>query len=244
MVENTPIHSLDLSIVIPVHNEQEIIRHAVVSLREGLAEYDWRYEIILAENGSVDGTTDCIAQLIDEFDDISSISLPEANYGQALRLGIEKARGRYVVCDEIDLLNLDFYKRAISRLQQGKCDFVVGSKVMGGACDRRPVMRRVATRVINGLLRAATGFQGTDTHGLKAFDRVRVLPVVHQCVVDKDLFASELVIRTHRTGRVVHEIPVDSWEKRRPAIHLFRRVPRVLSDLAQLAIALRTDGSR
>ena len=50
------------------------------------------------------------------------------------------------------------------------------------------------------MLRVALDFRGTDTHGLKAFHRETLLPVVEACVIDRDLFASELVIRAGRAA--------------------------------------------
>jgi hypothetical protein len=86
---------------------------------------------------------------------------------------------------------------------------------------------------------ASTGFQGTDTHGLKAFHRAALMPVVERCVVDKDLFASELVIRAGREGLRVQEIPIELEELRSPPIQLLSRVPRVFKDLGKLAWAIR-----
>jgi len=91
--------------------------------------------------------------------------------------------------------------------------------------------------VINGMLRVSLGFKGTDTHGLKAFRRSSLVPVVEACIVDKDLFASELVIRAEREGVAIEEIPVRVKEKREPSTHLFRRVPNVLKNLAKLVVA-------
>ncbi len=92
------------------------------------------------------------------------------------------------------------------------------------------------------MLRAAVDFRGTDTHGLKAFDREAMVPIVNSCVVDKDLFASEFVIRAGRAGKRVVEIPVRVAERRRPAISLLRRVPHVLTDLAKLTYVIRFKG--
>ena len=50
------------------------------------------------------------------------------------------------------------------------------------------------------MLRIILGFRGTDTHGLKAFRRVALLDTVRACLVDKDVFASEFVIRADRGG--------------------------------------------
>src|SRR5690606_31056867 len=115
-----------------------------------------------------------------------------------LRRGIEDARGRIIICDEIDLCDTDFYRRALAKIEEENYDLVVGSKAMEGARDKRPPFRRFATGVINGMLRVSLGFQGTDTHGLKAFKRERLIPVSRKCVVDRDLFASEFVIRAQR----------------------------------------------
>ena len=107
---------------------------------------------------------------------------------------------------------------------------------------RAPLGRRAATKVINGMLRVSLGFRGTDTHGLKAFRRSSVLPIVRQCVVDKDMFASELVIRVERAGLRKVEIPLKIEEKRAPSIQLTKRVPRVLRNLGQLVYVIRMKG--
>lgn len=236
---NTPY----VSIVIPVYNEQGILREAISGLRADLAPFGWDYEILICENGSIDQTRSLGRHLESEMDEVRFLSIGEPNYGKALRDGILSATGTFVVCDEIDLCDTDFYRRAMDLLAHDDADMVVGSKAMKGARDQRPLVRRAATRVINGMLRVALDFRGTDTHGLKAFRRERLLPVVHQCVVDKDLFASELVIRAGRAGRHVVEIPVQVAEKRRPAINLLRRVPNVLGGLARLTYAIRVRNS-
>ena len=160
------------------------------------------------------------------------------NYGRALKIGILEARGDVVICDEIDLCDVEFYQRALPILEQG-ADMVIGSKAMKGANDARPLVRRLATRTITLLLRLATGFRGTDTHGLKAFKRERLVDVARACVVDRDLFASEFVIRAQRMGRDVREIPIALHEKRPPSTHLLRRVPRVLKGLFKLGWTIR-----
>jgi glycosyltransferase involved in cell wall biosynthesis len=239
----------DVSIVIPVYNEEGILREAVTELlagldivRAALAAPELRFEIIIAENGSRDRTAELAAHLADERPDIRSFSLGEPNYGKALRRGILEARGEIVICEEIDLCDLDFHRRALEHLRHHDCDMVVGSKAMKGASDERPLLRRAATRVINGMLRVALDFRGTDTHGLKAFTRAALIPIVEACVIDRDLFASELVIRASRADLRVLEIPVRLHEKRPPAINLLKRVPNVLRGMAKLTYVIRFGG--
>lgn len=229
----------ELSIVIPVYNEEPILEHALRTLIGDVRGFQRSFEILVCANGCSDMTTVIAKELMEEFEELVLIECPEPNYGAALRLGIQSARGKFVLCDEIDLCDVDFYKRALRRLDHDTCDMVVGSKALPGSRDRRPFTRRLATKVINNMLRYALDFQGTDTHGLKAFRREKLMPIVEQCVVEKDLFASEFVIRAGRAGIRVQEIPIELEEQRSPPIQLVRRVPRVMKDLGKLTWQIR-----
>ena len=229
----------EVSFVIPVYDEEPILHAAVVDLRERLAPHRLRYELILAENGSTDGTVAVARQLVARYPELRLEQSPTANYGRALRQGILSARGEYVVCEEIDLCDVDFHLRALSLLREGRADLVIGSKLIDGARDERPLLRHAASQLYTGVLRALFDFRGTDTHGLKAFRRDRLLPLVQACQVDRDVFASELVIRAYRQPLQVLEIPVRVLEKRPPTINLLSRVPGVVKNLAQLAWAIR-----
>ncbi len=235
MTDNTP----EISIIIPIHNEEGILLSAVHDLLMRLPALDRTFELILAENGSTDRTITIADELAAKHPEVVTFSAPEPNYGMALRQGIERARGTFVICDEVDICDVNFYWRALELLEKGEADMVVGSKAMPGSNDKRPLSRRLATSVINGLLKIMLDFQGTDTHGLKAFRREKLLWAVQACVVDRDLFASELVIRAgHGETRVV-EIPVNIVEKRPPSVDLVRRVPAVFKGLGRLFIAIR-----
>jgi glycosyltransferase involved in cell wall biosynthesis len=231
-----------ISILIPVYNEEPLLRAAAVDLRERLAPLGWAYEVILAENGSTDGTVAAARALCERYPEFRTFSVGAPNYGLALRQGILQARGELVLCDEIDLCDTDFHQEAVALLDADEADLVIGSKLLAGSSDERPWVRHLASQLYNGLLRAALGFRGTDTHGLKAFHRDRLLPVVSRCIEDKDLFASELVIRAERDAYRIVEVPIVIAEKRPPSINLVKRVPRVLRGLAKLTWAIRVRG--
>jgi glycosyltransferase involved in cell wall biosynthesis len=236
-----------ISIVIPIYNEQGILHSAVVDLLDRLEPFGWSYEIILAENGSKDETIRIGEELAAKYTDpatgqVKIISMGEPNYGKALKQGILLARGELVICDEIDLCDTDFHRRAIDILDSGQADLVIGSKLAVGAEDDRPMWRHAASLAYSGMLRIILGFRGTDTHGLKAFRRVALLDTVRACLVEKDVFASELVIRADRGGIKIEEIPVRVIEKRPPSINLFKRVPNVLKSVAKLTYAIRIRG--
>ncbi len=232
----------EISIVIPVYNEEGILHSAVVDLRERLAPFGWNYEIILAENGSRDRTVAIAHELGQKYPEVRCISVGEPNYGKALRLGIVAARGELVLADEIDLCDTDFHRRALEILRRDAADLVVGSKLIGGAEDERPLFRHAASLLYTGMLRALLGFRGTDTHGLKGFRRSLLLPVAEACLVEKDVFASEFVIRAYRAALRVVEIPTRVLEKRPPTINLMKRVPNVLKSIVKLTWAIRIHG--
>ncbi len=238
-----------ISIVIPVYNEESILQDAIVDLRRRLEPFGWKYEIILAENGSKDRTVAIGQELANTYGastgaggQVKILSLGEPNYGKALKQGILLARGHFIICDEIDLCDVDFHQRAIALLETGESDLVIGSKLLAGAEDDRPAVRHVASLAYSGMLKVLLGFRGTDTHGLKAFRRLAMIDIVRSCLIEKDVFASELVIRADRGGVRTREIPVRVMEKRPPSINLFKRVPNVLKSVAKLTYAIRIRG--
>lgn len=228
-----------VSFVIPIHDEEAILTAAILELRENAQALGVSYEIVLAENGSSDGTLRVADKLCARFPEVRYFSLAEPNYGAALREGIERARGELVICEEIDLCDADFHRRALAMLDADEADLVIGSKLLPGAEDARPRTRHAASLLYSSMLRLTLGFRGTDTHGLKALRREALLPVSRACLVDRDVFASELVLRAQRGGLRVVEIPVRVMEKRVPSINLVSRVPGVVSRVARLWWALR-----
>jgi glycosyltransferase involved in cell wall biosynthesis len=194
-----------ISIVIPVYNEEAILRTAVVDLVDRLSAFPWSYELVLAENGSTDRTVEVAAELSERFDQLGWRHTEEPNYGKALREGILHARGDIVICDEIDLCDTDFYERAVALLRDSSVDFVVGSKVMEGAMDERPLFRHLGTVVINGMLRVTLGFKGTDTHGLKAFRREPVQAIA----------AWSIATSSHRSSSFERSEPVSASRRSR-----------------------------
>jgi len=236
-----------ISIVIPIYNEQAILEAAIVRLRERLRPLGWSYEIILAENGSKDRTVEIGHELAAKYDGsdegaVKIISLGEPNYGKALKQGILLARGDIVICEEIDLCDTHFHQQAVEILETGEADLVIGSKLVAGSADERPLIRHVASIAYSTLLKIMLGFRGTDTHGLKAFRRLALLDVVRACLVEKDVFASEFVIRADRGGIEIREVPVQVIELRPPSINLFKRVPNVMKSLAKLTWSIRIRG--
>ena len=87
----------ELSVVIPVYNEERILAEAVRDLHARLLVIGRSFEIIIAENGSRDRTVELARALSAELPGVSTFSASLPDYGEALREGIERARGRYEI---------------------------------------------------------------------------------------------------------------------------------------------------
>ena len=178
--------------VIPVYNEEAILAPSVAELLRGFAaaRHRWTSRSCSPRTAAATAPARSRRSWPARTRRCAPSRAREPNYGAALRQGIEGARGEYVLCEEIDLCDLDFHRRALELLRGGGADLVVGSKAMRGAHDRRPLAAPRSDALYNGLLRVTLGFTGTDTHGLKAFRRAALLPVVARCIVGHDVFAS------------------------------------------------------
>ncbi len=222
-----------VSIVVPAYNEEAILERSVTSLMQRMSSnITDEFEMIICENGSADHTLEIAHRLAERYPQIRVEHLPSPSYGHALRHGILQARGRDVVLFNVDFWNVYFVEKAIGYLTY--YDVVVGSKVMRGARDRRPWFRRLISRTFNLILRLGFNFQGTDAHGIKAFNRERIEPVVAACVTDGEAFDSELVIRAQRSGLRYRELPVEVREWRPTRYSLLVRIFQSLADLYTL----------
>lgn len=245
MVYRLPIPTLrnsmspTFSIVVPVYNEADFIPVALpemIGQLDGLGE---SYEVIIVENGSSDGTADA-ARTTAEDHPVKVLSLQEPDYGAAMRHGFLEAEGDWVVNFDIDYFSGAFLEKVLTMRD---VDLVIASKRDPGSEDRRPLLRRVATRVFNLLLRVVLDSRVTDTHGMKAFRSELVSRLAPEVVSRKDLFDTELVIRAERAGYKVKEVPVVVEEMRAARSSLLKRVPRTVAGLMHIRAVLARPGS-
>jgi glycosyltransferase involved in cell wall biosynthesis len=221
-----------VSILIPVYNEEGIIDQSVRDLAQGCDALGISYELLLCENGSKDRTVEIAEQLCEELSSVHLLRYPEPNYGGALNAGIQNARGKNIVCFEIDFYDVPFVE--IANVMLKKYDAVIGSKRSPGARDRRPWLRRFITWGFNTFLRIFYRFKGTDTHGIKAFRALQARPIAASCETDRDIFTTELVIRMERADFRMCEIPLEIEELRPAPINIMKRVPGTLKNLWRL----------
>ena len=216
--------------MIPVHNEAGFVTRAVRALSNELAGLEFR--LYLVENGSVDGTAAEATSLAAEYPWLEVVSLPEADYGAALREGFRRSDTDWIIAFDIDYFSRAFVDEVLARADQA--DIVLASKRDPNAEDHRGLMRRLGTRVFNLLLRGLFGSSVTDTHGMKAVSRKVLDHVLPDVKSTEDLFDTELVLRAERARYRIAEVPAVVQEIRPARSSYLKRVPRTLLGLLRL----------
>jgi len=229
----------ELSVVMPAHNEEDLLDKAVHAVVDGLRDRGRPFEVLIVENGSSDRTAAIAAALAEEMDEVRALSSPEPDYGRALRAGLLTAAGAVVVNFDVDYIDLDFLDAALAEVAvEGGPVVVVGSKRGAGSHDERVPLRRLVTSVFSLILRFGFGLRVSDTHGMKALRREPLLPLVEACRFGTDLFDTELVLRAERAGLPTAELPVTVEELRPSRTPIARRIPRTVGGLVRLRVAL------
>lgn len=233
---------VELSVVMPAHNEEDLLDKAVHAVVDGLRHRRLAFEVVVVENGSRDRTAAVAAALAEDVAEVRALSSAEPDYGRALRTGFLAARGDVVVNFDVDYVDLDFLDAAVASVAApGGPVIVVGSKRGVGAHDERSLPRRLVTTVFSLILRHGFGLRVSDTHGMKALRRQPLLGLVEACRFGTDLFDTELVLRAERAGLPTAELPVTVEELRPSRTPIARRIPRTVGGLVRLRLALWRD---
>jgi len=222
---------MSVSIVMPIHNENENLAHSLHLLLKALKrKVKQPYEVILIENGSTDRSWEICEEFKKLFPNIiKTTHTSTRSYGLAIREGIFQSEFEYIILFNVDFWDISFLIKSIELL--GSCDIVVGSKTLITSNDSRPFLRRQITYWFNVLLRAFYNFPGTDTHGIKGLKRKSILPIAKSCYPLRELYDTQLVLRACKKNLIYTELPVSVHEKRPTRYPAVRRTINLLHDL-------------
>jgi len=198
---------MEVTILMPCLNEAETLADCIAAAQRGLSNAGVEGEILIADNGSTDGSQDIARKL-----GARVVGVPEKGYGNALRTGMEAAYGRFLIMGDSDR-SYDFaeIKPFVEKLRAG-ADLVMGcrmprggGKIIPGAMPWKH--RWIGNPALTFIGRLLFRCPAHDFHcGLRALSKEAFLKLDLRTTGME--FASEMVIKASLRGLRIEEVPI------------------------------------
>jgi glycosyltransferase involved in cell wall biosynthesis len=203
----TADNSIDLSVVVPCLNESDTLAVCIRKALQGIREAGVKGEVIVADNGSTDGSQDIAAK-----EGARVVPVAAKGYGNALMGGIAAAQGRWIVMGDADD-SYDFREipKFVAKLREG-CELVQGCRLPSGGGTVAPGAMPWSHRWIGNPMfsaLAARWFRAPihDVYcGLRAFTKDLYLRLDQRCTGME--FATEMIIKSSLGGAKIGEVPI------------------------------------
>lgn len=195
---------MELTILMPCLNEAETIEVCVRKAREALRRSGIHGEVLIADNGSIDGSPTLALAA-----GARVVHIERRGYGAALQGGIAAARGRYVIMgdadDSYDFLNIMPFVESL----RGGSHLVMGNRFKGGIkAGAMPILHRyLGNPVLSfiGRLFFKIPTVGDFHCGLRGFNRETIQKLgLSSCGME---FASEMVVKAALADLAISEVP-------------------------------------
>ena len=231
-----PEPALELSLIIPAFN-QRVRTAAAARAADGWlrAKLAGRAELIIVDDGSLGGETLTTADLPP---DVVLVRHPRnLGKGGAVRSGVARARGTYIVFTDSDLpFSLEPLLATMESLRDG-ADVVIGDRLHPESSAATSVgpLRRLSSAVYTWLVNHALGLDYSDTQcGYKGYRGPVARELFGRLRVTSFAFDAELLLRAHAAGRRVVRQPVRLVHNDDSSVSLSRHAPGMLLDVARL----------
>lgn len=237
--------TVEISIIVPVYNGVYHLERCVGTLHKYMAETSESYEILIAEDGSTDGTKELCERLRENYSEIRFAIYPHRlGRGLSIMRALEMSSGSVVLYTDVDLpVNLDHLLDLITAVRTG-ADIATGSRYMPGSVTHNTFLRGVMSRIYNLIVRIVFRSNIRDHQcGFKAFRKKALIDLSPQLKADHWFWDTELLIKAQMLDYRVSEIPVKwSFDDRglstvnptRDAVYFFSEILRLKSDLQVL----------
>ncbi len=199
---------LDLSIIIPVYNEVESLPSLMDALRTVLEETAKRYELIFVDDGSIDGSSEILADFVAAYPEVVVVT-QRRNFGKsaALNIGFHIARGAIIITMDADLQDRpEEIPTLIAKIDEGY-DLVIGWRVNRLSND--PLSKTLPSRLANFVTTTVSGVALKDMNsGLKAYRS----EVVKNLYLHSDLHRY-IPVLAHYEGFKIVEVPINHQQR-------------------------------
>jgi glycosyltransferase involved in cell wall biosynthesis len=233
-----PERAPQIDVVIPVHDEQEVLEDSVRRLHRYLVDelpFTWR--IVIADNASADATPDIARRLVRELPGVRLLRLEEKGRGRALRAAWSQSPAQVVCYMDADLsTDLRALLPLVAPLLSGHSDLAIGTRLAHGARVVRGPKRELISRAYNTILHTALRARFTDAQcGFKAVRASVLRRLLGDVRDDGWFFDTELLVLAQRRGLRIHEVPVDWVDDPDSRVDIVRTAWDDLRGVARLA---------
>ena len=223
--DSTHLRSVQVSVVLPAYNEASRLEAAVAKVMEALEEFAESYEVIIAEDGSTDGT-DKIAESLSEKSPYVRHLHEEKRLGRgaALKNAFKKSSGEILVYMDVDLAtDVGQLESLVRAIEKEGFDFAMGSRMLPQSRVERSRTREIASKSYNFLVRAMLGSKVKDHQcGFKAFRREPLMRLLDEVAARHWFWDTELIVRAFRKGYTIKEVPVEWKSGLETKVRLFK----------------------
>ncbi len=200
----------EVSLVLPAYNEAERLRDTVQQVADALQEITPSFEIIIAEDGSTDGTDRTAEELAKEFTYVTYLhNKDRLGRGKALNRAFKSSKGDIVAYIDVDLAtDLKHLEELVKSIREGY-DISTGSRMLKDSDVKRSFTRLVASKGFNFMTRRLLKSELKDHQcGFKAFKRESLFAIMDDVKDNHWFWDTEILVRAQREGYKVKEFPV------------------------------------
>lgn len=227
-----------ISIVLPVLNEEARLAQGVAKLIDFKAKHKLEFEIIIADNGSIDKTAEIAKNLAVKFADIKCIFLPEKGVGRALKQAWANSASTYVGYMDVDLATDLNHLLEVFDLIEKNVPVINGSRLLPGAkVINRSSQREISSRIFNKILQWRLGVHFSDGMcGFKFLKRELFLEIMDSFdfLDDGWFFNTEILIKSEWLGYDIKEIPVVWSDDRDSRVNILKTGLNYLRQIERL----------
>jgi dolichyl-phosphate beta-glucosyltransferase len=229
----------ELTVIIPAYNEQSRLPRSLATLAEFLDASKIDYRVLVADDGSFDGTSRSTDGFGPRF---STLCLRHGGKGCAVRTAMLAATGQVVAFTDADLpYELTALRQGYDWIHQSVCEVVLGARRAGtpAAVVHRRLVRKLATLTFKEVVKRLVSTELCDTQcGLKLFSRRAAIEIFSRSRVDGFAFDAEVILLALRLGLTHRRVSVTLINEQTSTVSLMRDALPMLLDLIRVRIRL------